>query len=97
MRAVRRLATMLLLATAVRADAQEIDPERMEAFAAHLYERMDLDGDGRLTRAEYDATGGGGFPVDYDLLDLDGNGAVSKSEYLLAVRRYHLPRSSQPI
>lgn len=79
------------------AAAQDVDPERMEAFAASLYERMDLDGDGRLTPQEYEHTRGGGFAVDYALLDLDQDGAVTKKEYLLAVRRYHVPHGAKPI
>jgi hypothetical protein len=77
--------------------AQGVDPKRMESFAAALYERMDLDGDGRLTLEEYEHTQGGGFKVDYDLLDLDRDGAVTKGEYLLAVRQYHQPHGAKPI
>jgi hypothetical protein len=77
--------------------AQGVDPRRMEAFAAALYERMDLDGDGRLTLDEYEHTQGGGFKVDYALLDLDRDGAVTKREYLLAVRQYHQPHGAKPI
>jgi hypothetical protein len=77
--------------------AQGVDPKRMEAFAASLYERMDLDGDGRLTQEEYEHTRGGGFKVDYALLDLDRDGTVTKKEYLLAVRQYHQPHGARSI
>ena len=92
-----RAASALALLLAAGAAAQDVDPARMEAFAASLYERMDLDGDGRLTPEEYEHTQGGGFKVDYALLDLDQDGAVTKKEYLLAVRRYHVPHGSKPI
>ena len=96
--AAGRLGAALVLAvTAGTAPAQQVDPQRMEAFAADLFERMDLDGDGRLTIAEYEHTDGGGFKVDYGLLDLDADGAVTLREYLLAVRKYHVPHSARPI
>jgi Ca2+-binding EF-hand superfamily protein len=88
---------LLVLLTVAAARAQEVGPERMEAFAAALFQRMDLDGDGRLTPAEYEHTQGGGFKVDFGLLDQDGDGSITRGEYLLAVRRYHVPHSARPI
>jgi len=88
---------MAALLLPLPAAAQSVDPQRMEAFAASLYERMDMDGDGRLTREEYEHTRGGGFMVDYGLLDLDGDGSVTRSEYLLAVRKHHVPHGAKSI
>ena len=92
-----RCIAFLALGWAAAVCAQEVDPQRMEAFASSLFERMDLDADGVLSPQEYEHTQGGGFKVDYALLDLNGDGAVSKREYLLAVRKYHVPHSAKPI
>jgi len=95
---LRRLALALpALAFATGAGAQGIDPQRMDAFAASLYERMDADGDGLLTVEEYEHSRGGGFEVDYGLLDLNKDGTVTKEEYLVAVRHYHQPHGAKPI
>lgn len=71
--------------------AQEFNTEAMAAFASRLFDRIDLDHDGRLTEMEHHVTRGGGFMSDFKLLDLDGNGVVTKDEYIDAVRRYHPP------
>ncbi len=99
-----RYAAIVLAAVAlspfglVHAQGQRFDLEMMETFAARLFDQMDLDHDGILSKAEHLQTQGGGFMVDYALLDLNGDGSVTKAEYLLAVRRYHPPRHpAQPI
>ena len=89
-----------LLATVLWAGpvaGQRFDGDAMEAFAARLFERMDLDQDGVLSEQEHVETQGGGFFVDYALLDLDGDGRVTKAEYLLAVRKYHAVPRREPI
>ncbi len=98
MRVIRIIPLLAIVALgAGAASAQGVDPRRMEAFAASLFDGMDLDGNGVVSREEYEHTEGGGFKVDYGLLDLDGDGGVSKREYLLAVRKYHVPHSAKPI
>ena len=84
--------TTALLLSSRPAWSQAFDGDAMSDFASGLFDRMDLDRDGTLSRAEHDATHGGGFMVDYELLDLDGSGTVSREEYLEAVRKYHPPR-----
>ncbi len=86
---------VLLLVGGAR--AQGFDTKTMESFATGLFEQMDLDHDGFLTSDEYAHTGGGGFPVDYELLDLNQDGVVDKSEYLLAVRKFHPPSHQKAI
>lgn len=87
----------ILLLLVSGAHAQGFDTRTMELFATGLFEQMDLNDDGLLTSEEYSNTGGGGFPVDYDLLDLNGDGVVAKSEYLLAVRKFHPPTHQKAI
>ena len=88
---------LLLLLLVSGARAQGFDTKTMESFATGLFEQMDLNHDGILTSEEYAQTGGGGFPVDYELLDLNGDGVVAKSEYLLAVRKFHPPTHQKAI
>ena len=88
---------LILLLLVGGAQAQGFDTKTMESFASGLFEQMDLDDDGLLTSEEYAHTGGGGFPVDYDLLDLNEDGVVDKSEYLLAVRKFHPPYHQKAI
>lgn len=63
----------------------------MVAYASRLFDRIDLDHDGRLTAIEHHVTRGGGYITDFRLLDLNGDGVVTKQEYIDAVRKYHSP------
>jgi len=77
--------------------AQGFNTEAIAAYAAKIFDRIDLDHDGRLTRMEHHVTRGGGFMSDYGLLDLDQDGIVTKREYIEAVRKYHAPHGPQKL
>lgn len=71
--------------------AQGFNTEAIAEYAEKVFNRIDLDHDGRLTRLEHHVTRGGGFMSDYQLLDLNADGVVTKDEYVNAVRKYHAP------
>lgn len=52
--------------------------EQLRAFRAHQFAALDADGDGRVTRAEYDAFG----VAQFDGLDDDGDGRLDQAEFL---------------
>ena len=56
---------------------------------AHIFETADADGDGRLTRAEYEGAGLQGFGVSFDESDLNADGETTMGEYLELYLRHH--------
>ena len=55
----------------------------------HIFDAADENGDGALTRAEYEAAGLQGFGVSFADSDLDGDGLTSLDEYQTLYDLHH--------
>ena len=84
------LLCLAVTAAAAAAPTLSAQSSAMEAMATRIFERMDLDADGRVTEGEYRRTRGS-YGAAFRTVDLDGNGSLTLEEYLRAIRRHHAP------
>lgn len=82
--ALALLGVVLLPGAALAGDAYDA-----RAMVVHIFETADADGDGALTRAEYEAANLQRFGVSFEQSDLDSDGATSQAEYLELYDRHH--------
>jgi len=83
---MRALATVAALALAISGG---MDPR---AVVRHIFDMADRDGDGALTRSEYEGAGLARYGVGFDESDRDGDGRTTLDEYLDLYERIHGPR-----
>jgi len=67
------------------------DARGAEARVEHIFQSADMDGDGRLTRAEYEGAALSRFGLSFEASDLDSDGATDLTEYLEIYRMHHPP------
>lgn len=60
-----------------------------EAIVRHIFSSADQNGDGNLTRAEFEQAGLQRFGASFDQSDLDADGVTSQAEYLELYLRHH--------
>ena len=65
------------------------EPGRGLSVVEHIFDMADRNGDGVLSRAEYDGAGLPAYGVSFDASDLDSNGETSKAEYIELYERLH--------
>ena len=65
--------------------------------AGHVFDKADANGDGALTRAEYDAAGFERFGLDFEAYDQNGDGRASASEYQAVFEQHHPPAGARSI
>lgn len=63
----------------------------------HVFEAADANGDGLLTRAEYEGAGLEAFGVSFAESDLDGDGATTLLEYETLYEMHHPPGAGAEI
>lgn len=65
------------------------DARKAEAAVERIFTSADADGDGRLTRAEYEGAELTRYGLPFEASDLDADGATTRDEYLEIYRKHH--------